>query len=129
MLRISQWKQQDYRARFARTADELADFVEPLAEAGVNLFDCSTRRFWEAEFEGSDLSLSGWVKRLTGKAARMVGSLGIARAVLEKDAMAARRAVAAGAEEMGGASCRERGGQYGKIVVGAVLFTKKNKNK
>src|SRR3546814_3826144 len=64
MLRISQWKQQDYRARFARTADELADFVEPLAEAGVNLFDCSTRRFWEAEFEGSDLSLSGGVKRL-----------------------------------------------------------------
>jgi len=106
MLRISQWKQQDYRARFARTADELADFVEPLAEAGVNLFDCSTRRFWEAEFEGSDLSLSGWVKRLTGKAAMMVGSLGIARAVLEKDAMAALRAVAAGAEGAGAQPAR-----------------------
>src|SRR3546814_19597984 len=110
MLRISQWKQQDYRARFARTADELADFVEPLAEAGVNLFDCSTRRFWEAEFEGSDLSLSGWVKRLTGKAAMMVGSLGIARAVLAKDAMEALRGVAAGAEGSGAHPGRTLGG-------------------
>lgn len=96
MLRLSQWKQQDYRARIAESADELAEIVEPLAAAGADLFDCSTRRFWEAEFAGSDLSLSGWIKRLTRKPTMMVGSLGIAKEVLEKDAMAALRAVAAG---------------------------------
>ncbi|WP_260583659.1 12-oxophytodienoate reductase [Sphingopyxis sp. PET50] len=96
MLRLSQWKQQDYRARIAESAGELADIVVPLAEAGADLFDCSTRRFWEPEFAGSDLSLSGWMKQLTGKPTMMVGSLGIAREVLEKDAMAALRAVAAG---------------------------------
>lgn len=96
LLRLSQWKQQDYRARLAASPDELAAIVVPLAEAGADLFDCSTRRFWEAEFPGSDLSLSGWIKRLTGKPAMMVGSLGIAKEILEKDAMAALRAVASG---------------------------------
>src|SRR5690606_8687263 len=70
-------------------------------EAGADVFDCSTRRFWEAEFAGSDLGLSGWIKRLTGKPTMMVGSLGIAKEVLEKDAMAALRAVAAGAKPAG----------------------------
>ncbi|HMO74640.1 MAG TPA: 12-oxophytodienoate reductase [Sphingopyxis sp.] len=97
LLRLSQWKQQDYRARLAETPDELADIVVPLSEAGADLFDCSTRRFWEPEFPGSDLGLSGWIKRLTGKPAMMVGSLGIAKEILEKDAMAALRAVASGA--------------------------------
>lgn len=96
MLRISQWKQQDYRARIAQSADELAEIVVPLAGAGVDAFDCSTRRFWEPEFAGSDLSLSGWVKRLSGKPTMMVGSLGIAREVLERDAMAALKSVVAG---------------------------------
>ncbi|MCK9541600.1 MAG: 12-oxophytodienoate reductase [Novosphingobium sp.] len=96
ILRLSQWKQQDYKARLAETPDELAEIVMPLAEAGADLFDCSTRRFWEAEFPGSDLSLSGWIKQLTGKPTMMVGSLGIAKEVLEKDAMDALRAVAAG---------------------------------
>jgi len=96
ILRLSQWKQQDYTAQFAATPDELADFVQPLAAAGVDLFDCSTRRFWEPAFAGSDLSLSGWIKKLTGKPTMMVGSLGIAREVLEKDAMDALRSLTSG---------------------------------
>ena len=50
LFRYSQWKQQDYHARLASTPEELAAFLQPLADAGVDLFDCSTRRFWEPEF-------------------------------------------------------------------------------
>lgn len=77
--------------------------MQPLAEAGVDVFDCSTRRFWEPAFEGSDLGLAGWVRKLSGKPTMMVGSLGVAKEVLEKDAMdAIRRKTAGGsAEETG----------------------------
>lgn len=51
-MRLSQWKVQDYEARIAETPDELAQLLEPMADAGVDLFDCSTRRFWEPEFPG-----------------------------------------------------------------------------
>src|SRR3546814_17788077 len=67
MLRISQWNQQDYRARLDRTADEPAAFVELLAVAVVNLFAWSTPRFWAAEFEGVELIPVGWGNGLTGK--------------------------------------------------------------
>jgi 2,4-dienoyl-CoA reductase-like NADH-dependent reductase (Old Yellow Enzyme family) len=76
-LRFSQWKLQDYKARLATTADELEQLLVPLAEAGVDLFDCSQRRFWEPEFEGSDLNLAGWAKRLTGRPTMTVGSVGL----------------------------------------------------
>jgi 2,4-dienoyl-CoA reductase-like NADH-dependent reductase (Old Yellow Enzyme family) len=76
-LRFSQWKLQDYSARLARTPDELARFLAPLADAGVDLFHCSTRRYWLPEFEGSELNLAGWTKRLTGKPTITVGSIGL----------------------------------------------------
>jgi 2,4-dienoyl-CoA reductase-like NADH-dependent reductase (Old Yellow Enzyme family) len=76
-LRFSQWKQQDYTARLANNPDELAAFLMPLSDAGVDIFHCSTRRFWEAEFEGSELNLAGWTKRITGKPTMAVGSVGL----------------------------------------------------
>jgi 2,4-dienoyl-CoA reductase-like NADH-dependent reductase (Old Yellow Enzyme family) len=48
-----------------------------LSEAGVDIFHCSTRRFWLSEFEGSDLNLAGWTQKLTGKPAISVGSVGL----------------------------------------------------
>ena len=63
-LRFSQWKLQDYAARLATTPQELSRFLEPLAAAGLDAFHCSTRRFWESEFEGSDLNLAGWQRSL-----------------------------------------------------------------
>lgn len=75
--RFSQWKQQDYGAKLARTPDELAALLTPLADAGVDIFHGSTRRFWEPEFPGSDLNLSAWSKKLTGKPAITVGSVGL----------------------------------------------------
>jgi len=77
ILRYSQWKQQDYAARLVTTAEQLGEFLAPLAAAGVDIFHCSTRRFWEPEFEGSELNLAGWTRKLTGKPAITVGSVGL----------------------------------------------------
>lgn len=77
ILRYSQWKQQDYTARLVQTPEQLEAFLKPLSEAGVDIFHCSTRRFWEPEFEGSDLNLAGWTRKLTGKPTITVGSVGL----------------------------------------------------
>jgi 2,4-dienoyl-CoA reductase-like NADH-dependent reductase (Old Yellow Enzyme family) len=77
VLRYSQWKQQDYAAKLANDPAQLAEFLEPLADAGVDIFHCSTRRYWEPEFAGSDLNLAGWTKKLTGKPTITVGSVGL----------------------------------------------------
>ncbi|RLA56226.1 MAG: 12-oxophytodienoate reductase [Gammaproteobacteria bacterium] len=76
-LRWSQWKQQDYDARLVDTSEELEEFLLPLSEAGVDIFHCSTRRFWEPEFEGSNLNLAGWTRKITGKPTITVGSVGL----------------------------------------------------
>lgn len=77
MLRFSQWKMQDYDAKLCQTPEELDAFLKPLADAGVDIFHASTRRFWEPEFEGSSLNLAGWVKKLTGVPTMSVGSVGL----------------------------------------------------
>lgn len=77
ILRFSQWKQQDYSARLVQTPEALGEFLQPLADAGVDIFHCSTRRFWEPEFEGSELNLAGWTRTLTGKPTITVGSVGL----------------------------------------------------
>ena len=74
-FRYSQWKLQDYAARLAQTPEELERFLEPLVLAGVDIFHCSQRRFWEPEFESSPLNLAGWTKKLTGKPTITVGAV------------------------------------------------------
>lgn len=81
ILRISQWKQQDYRARLASTPEQMADWLLPLVEAGADVLHCSQRRFWEAEFPEVDgeqgLNFAGWAKKLTGATTISVGSVGL----------------------------------------------------
>ena len=77
ILRWSQWKQQSYESRLAQTPEELEKFLSVFVDAGVDIFHCSTRRFWEPEFEGSDLNLAGWAKKLTGCPTITVGSVGL----------------------------------------------------
>ncbi|MFD7405155.1 NADH:flavin oxidoreductase [Streptomyces sp. NPDC059866] len=77
IFRYSQWKQEAYDARLAETPQELEAILTPLASAGVDAFHASTRRYWLPEFEGSDLNLAGWTKKLTGKSAITVGSVGL----------------------------------------------------
>ena len=75
ILRFSQWKLQDFDARLALNPGELETFLQPLCDAGIDVFHCSTRRFWEPEFPGSDLNLAGWTKKITGKPTITVGSV------------------------------------------------------
>ena len=77
-LRFSQWKLQDYDAKLTRTPSELEAFLKPLSDAGVDIFHCSQRRFWEPEFPDSNLNLAGWTKKLIGKPTITVGSVTLA---------------------------------------------------
>jgi len=81
ILRLSQWKQQDYAARLAETPGAMADWLAPLVEAGADVLHCSQRRFWEPEFPEVDgeagLNFAGWAKKLTGAATISVGSVGL----------------------------------------------------
>lgn len=77
ILRISQWKQQSYDSRLAETPKLLGEIFQPMADAGVDIFHCSQRRWWEAEFEGSPLNFAGWIRRLTGRPTITVGSVGL----------------------------------------------------
>lgn len=77
IIRLSQWKQQDFAARAAQTPQEFAQWLAPLVDAGIDVFHCSQRRFWEPAFEGSELNVAGWAKKLTGKPTISVGSVGL----------------------------------------------------
>lgn len=112
-FRFSQWKQQDYTATLAPTPEALAEFLLPLAAAGVSLFHCSTRRLPEPAFpDVSGKILAGYVKEITGKPAIAVGSVGLARAGLNtSDVSSIAPAVAA----------FERG-EYDLLAVGRALI-------
>ena len=81
ILRLSQWKQQDFSTRLAATPEEMTDWLVPLVEAGVDVLHCSQRRFWEPEFPQIDgptgLNFAGWAKKLTGARTITVGSVGL----------------------------------------------------
>lgn len=79
IIRLSQWKQQDYAVRMANSPAEMQQWLGTLADAGADIFHCSQRRFWEPEFtdDGSDLNFAGWAKKLTGAPTITVGSVGL----------------------------------------------------
>ncbi|MEJ6009339.1 NADH:flavin oxidoreductase [Novosphingobium aquae] len=81
ILRVSQWKQQDYRIRLTQSPEGMSDWLVPLVEAGVDVLHCSQRRFWEPEFPEIDgeqgLNFAGWAKKLTGALTISVGSVGL----------------------------------------------------
>lgn len=81
ILRLSQWKQQDFAVRLAATPEAMAEWLVPLVEAGADILHCSQRRFWEPEFPEVDgeagLNFAGWAKKLTGAATISVGSVGL----------------------------------------------------
>ena len=81
ILRLSQWKQQDYGVKLAADPAEMERWLVPLVEAGVDILHCSQRRFWEPEFpeiDGEDgLNFAGWAKKITGVPTISVGSVGL----------------------------------------------------
>lgn len=121
IFRFSQWKQQDLDAVIAHTPNELGEVLGPLADAGVDLFDASTRRFDEPAFEGSDLNLAGWARKLTGRPTMTVGGVG-----LDKDLYAS---IAAGQSEPAGLErvlARFDAGEFDMIALGRALIADPN---
>jgi 2,4-dienoyl-CoA reductase-like NADH-dependent reductase (Old Yellow Enzyme family) len=116
IIRLSQWKQQDYTVKLAHTPDELENWVLPLAEAGVDIFHASQRRYWEPEFEGSDLNFAGWVKKVTGQPTITVGSVG-----LSGDFMGAFQGQGSGATNIDELLRRYDRGDFDLIAVGLYL--------
>ncbi len=83
IFRISQWKVYDYECKLVRNPDEMAEWLDPIAAAGADIFHCSDRRFWEPAFDGDDRSLAGWAKEVTGKPTITVGSVGLNRDLMQ----------------------------------------------
>jgi len=77
LIRISQDKSPDGSIRLADTPDELELLVGVLVDAGVDVIHCSGARFSRREFEGSDLSFAGWVRKLGGVPTIAVGTVGL----------------------------------------------------
>lgn len=76
-FRFSQWKGNDFDARIAESPRELESFLTPLVEAGVSMFHASTRRYWLPAFDGSDRTLAGWTRHLSGRPVIGIGSVGV----------------------------------------------------
>lgn len=117
LARFSQWKQQDFEARLWSTPDELEKSMGRFVDAGVDLFDCSLRRFWEPEFEGSTDNLAGWIKRLTGRPTIAVGSVG-----LTGDFLTAFLRQGAQSAGLGDLCERMNRGEFDLIAVGRALM-------
>lgn len=82
-IRFSQWKEKDYEARIAHTPEELKGFLDLLSRAGADVFHASARRFWEPEWPGSDKTIAGWTRHLSGMPTIAVGSACLDRDVME----------------------------------------------
>ncbi|MBN3215619.1 NADH:flavin oxidoreductase [Pectobacterium polaris] len=122
ILRVSQWKQQDYSARLAASPQEMTDWLAPLVEAGVDVLHCSQRRFWEPEFPEVDgaegLNFAGWAKKLTGAATISVGSVG-----LTSDFFAAFGGEGSGTAALDNLYARMEREEFDLIAVGRVLLS------
>jgi 2,4-dienoyl-CoA reductase-like NADH-dependent reductase (Old Yellow Enzyme family) len=96
-MRWSQWKQQDYTVRLADTPVQLGEILRPLADAGLSILHCSTRRVWEPGFAEADptRTMSSWVKELTGLPTISVGGIGLAKPGIKSSAAASLDALAA----------------------------------
>ncbi|ATE65840.1 NADH:flavin oxidoreductase [Rhizorhabdus dicambivorans] len=118
MFRFSQWKQQDFDARIADTPDQLGEWLGLLVEAGVDILDASTRMFDAPAFEGSDLSLAGWTRKLTGRPTMAVGSIGLSKDLYERPST--REGIAASGLER--VMARMEGGEFDLAGVGRSLI-------
>ena len=118
MFRFSQWKQQDYQALLARTPGELEMMLRPLVDAGVDIFDASTRKFDMPAFDGSDLTLAGWARQLTGLPAMAVGGVGLDRDLYGSYAAGG----SAGIDNLAGVRRRMSAGEFDLIGVGRALI-------
>ncbi|MDB5424006.1 MAG: NADH:flavin oxidoreductase/NADH oxidase [Phenylobacterium sp.] len=119
ILRISQWKQQDYAARLAETPEQLKAIFQPIADAGVDIFHCSERRYWDIEFPGSPMNFAGWIKQVTGRPTITVGSVGLAGAMSVTE-LGQQTAVST---DLSPLAQRVGAGEFDIVAVGRALLT------
>jgi len=117
-LRFSQFKPPLYNARLAHTPNELESFLEPLASSGLDLIHVSTRRFWVPEFEGSDLTLAAWTKKITGLPTISVGSVALDVAFDPRNGAGA----AAGKSDFGQLISMMERGDFDIVAIGRSLL-------
>jgi 2,4-dienoyl-CoA reductase-like NADH-dependent reductase (Old Yellow Enzyme family) len=117
LFRISQWKLQDYDAKLAETPDELAVIVGALADAGVDIFDVSTRVFSVPAFAGSDMGLAGWVRKLSGKPSMTVGGIGF-----DKELAASFAEPTQAIDNLGEVLRRFHGREFDAVALGRALL-------
>jgi 2,4-dienoyl-CoA reductase-like NADH-dependent reductase (Old Yellow Enzyme family) len=78
-FRFSQWTHHDLDAQLSKTPEQLKQILEPIADAGVDIFEASARDFRDTVYEGSPLNISGWTRKLINKPVVMVGGTGVRR--------------------------------------------------
>ncbi|MBQ1089118.1 NADH:flavin oxidoreductase [Streptomyces sp. B93] len=117
IFRYSQWKPEAYDEKLAGTPEELEAILTPIAAAGVDAFHASTRRHWLPEFEGSDLNLAGWTRKLTGRTTITVGSVG-----LDGDFLRAFRGEGAPVGSLDGLLDRLERDEFDLVAVGRALL-------
>jgi len=120
-FRFSQWKERDFEARVCETPDELGELLTLLKAAGVDLFHCSTRRFWIPEFEGSDLTLAGWTRKLSGLPTIVVGSVGLSTDIMSS--MAGDDAQSTGERGMQELVRRMENQEFDLVAVGRAVLS------
>lgn len=119
VLRISQWKQQDYGARLAETPSALQAIFKPIADAGVDIFHVSQRRYWDVEFADSPMNAAGWIKQLTGRPTITVGSVGLAGPMSVTDLGSATDVTT----DLSPLAARVAAGEFDLVAVGRALLT------
>lgn len=122
ILRVSQWKQQDYGVKLANDPAELEAWLGPLVAAGVDIIHASQRRFWEPEFPALDgaegLNFAGWAKKVTGAPTISVGSVG-----LSSEFFGAFAGEGSGASPLTGLLARMEREEFDLIAVGRALIS------
>ena len=118
-FRLSQWKQLDYAAQVAETPDEFGEIVQCLRDAGADILHCSTRRYWEPAFPGSELCLAAWARRLSGIPAIAVGSVTLGN---DFKSATGKQAAAAAPEQIDDIERRLESGEFDLIALGRAML-------
>ena len=123
-FRVSQWKVYQYDAKIARSPQELERWLVPLANAGVDIFHCSDRRFWEPAFpDEGDYNLAGWAKQVTGRPTITVGSVGLDRDLMEDFVAGESRPTLKSLDEL---ARRFQRGDFDLVAIGRALLADPN---
>lgn len=77
LFRFSNWQLWNPLEKNFDTPQELEQFLLPLINAGVDIFDCSSKFFYEQAFEDHEGSLAFWTKKITNLPIIAVGGVSL----------------------------------------------------